>query len=83
MFSSALPKGLNDAQSSEIMKNISSAMAAPGPQPVSNVSTREISGPSLNLSSMFQRGDDASSIGTVETSREVTVNQKGKRAINL
>jgi hypothetical protein len=83
MFSSALPKGLNDAQSSEIMKNISSAMAAPGPPPVSNVSTREISGPSLNLSSMFQRGDDASSIGTVETSREVTVNQKGKRAINL
>jgi len=83
MFSSALPKGLNNTQTEEIMKNISSAMSnKPGPQ-VSNVSTSEISGPSLNLSGIFQRADDASSVGTVETSREVTINQKGKRAINL
>jgi hypothetical protein len=32
---------------------------------------------------MFQKSDDVSSVGTVETSREVTINQKGKRAINL
>jgi hypothetical protein len=83
MFSSALPKGLNDAQSSEIMKNISSAMSNPPPPHVSNVSSKEISGPSLNLSNMFQKSDDVSSVGTVETSREVTINQKGKRAINL
>lgn len=83
MFSSALPKGLNDSQSSEIMKNISSAMAN-APQPtVSNVSSREISGPSMNLSQAFQKTDEVSSVGTVETSREVTINQKGKRAINL
>ena len=50
---------------------------------VSNVSTSEISGPSLNLSNVFQRNDDTSSIGTIETSKEVTINQKGKRAINL
>tara|TARA_B100000787_G_scaffold63187_1_gene46388 strand:+ start:8369 stop:9505 length:1137 start_codon:yes stop_codon:yes gene_type:complete len=83
MFSSAMPKGLNDTQSSEIMKNISSAMANPPPPQVSNVSSKEISGPSLNLSNFFQKTDDVSSVGTVETSREVTINQKGKRAINL
>ena len=82
LFSSALPKGLNDTQSAEIMKNISSAMSNPKPH-VSNVSTSEISGPSLNLSNVFQKTDDTSSIGTIETSKEVTINQKGKRAINL
>lgn len=83
MFSSAMPKGLNDTQSAEIMKNISSAMANPPPPQVSNVSSKEISGPSMNLSNFFQKTDDVSSVGTVETSREVTINQKGKRAINL
>lgn len=83
LFSSAMPRGLNDTQSAEIMKNISSAMSNE-PQPhVSNVSTSEITGPSLNLSKVFQKSDDASSIGTVETSKEVTINPRGKRAINL
>ena len=49
---------------------------------VAGVSTREISGPSINLSSMM-RGSDSESSGSVETSKEVTINQKGKRAINL
>jgi hypothetical protein len=83
LFSSAMPRGLNDTQSSEIMKNISSAMSKEPHPHVSNVSTSEITGPSLNLSNMFQRADDASSIGTVETSKEVTINPRGKRAINL
>ena len=83
MFSSALPRGLNDTQSAEIMKNIRAAAVNDPPPHVSNVSTSEISGPSLNLSNVFQKADDVSSLGTVETSREVTINQKGKRAINL
>ena len=83
MFSSALPRGLNDTQSAEIMKNIRAAASNDPPPHVSNVSTKEISGPSLNLSNVFQKADDVSSLGTVETSREVTINQKGKRAINL
>jgi len=83
LFSSAMPRGLNDTQSAEIMKNISSAMSKEAQPHVSNVSTSEITGPSLNLSNMFQKSDDASSIGTVETSKEVTINPRGKRAINL
>ena len=83
LFSSAIPRGLNDTQSAEIMKNISSAVAKESHPHVSNVSTSEISGPSLNLSNVFQRADDASSVGTVETSKEVTINPRGKRAINL
>ena len=86
LFSSALPRGLNDVQSSEIMKNISAAMANNQPPPaVSNVSTREISGPSFNLASALSGNNDAASdtSGSVETSKEVTINQKGKRAINL
>ena len=83
MFSSAMPRGLNNTQESEIMKNISAAMSNPAPARVANVSTSEISGPSINLSNVFNRSDDTSSIGTIETSKEVTINQKGKRAINL
>ena len=88
LFSSAMPSGLNDIQSSEIMKNISAAMAKSNVQKpaVSGVSTREISGPSMNLSSMLKDDNDNSdsdSSGSVETSKEVTINQKGKRAINL
>ena len=83
LFISAMPRGLNDTQSAEIMKNISSAMSKEAQPHVSNVSTSEITGPSLNLSNMFQKSDDASSIGTVETSKEVTINPRGKRAINL
>ena len=82
MFSSALPRGMDGTQTSEIMKNISKAMQG---------SSGDISGPSLNLSSMINKGkqtaratfDDDSSTGTVETSKEITVNAKGKKAINL
>ena len=84
LFSSAMPGGLNDIQNSEIMKNISAAMSQQNAQKpsVSGVSTREISGPSMNLSSMMRESDSESS-GSVETSKEVTINQRGKRAINL
>ena len=84
LFSSAMPNGLNDLQNSEIMKNISAAMAqqsAPKPS-VSGVSTQEISGPSMNLASML-RDSDSDSSGSIETSKEVTINQRGKRSINL
>lgn len=84
LFSSALPSGLNDLQNSEIMKNITAAMAQESAKPsVSNVSSKEISGPSMNLASMLTEDSDSESSGSIETSREVTVNQKGKRAINL
>lgn len=84
LFSSALPSGLNDLQNSEIMKNISAAMSRETAKPsVSNVSSREISGPSMNLASMLDRDDESESSGSIETSKEVTINQKGKRAINL
>ena len=81
-FSSALPKGVDSTQATEIMKNISKAMQS---------GDNEISGPSLNLSSLINQGkpmqrtrfDDESSTGTVETSKEITVNSKGKKAINL
>lgn len=86
LFSSAMPGGLNDLQNSEIMKNISAAMAqsATSKPDVSGVSTREISGPSMNLASMLREDDEESlSSGSIETSKEVTINQRGKRAINL
>lgn len=84
LFSSAMPSGLNDLQNSEIMKNISAAMAQQASQKptVAGVSTQEITGPSMNLSSML-RDTDSESSGSIETSKEVTINQKGKRAINL
>lgn len=84
LFSSAMPSGLNDLQNSEIMKNISAAMTQQSLQKptVAGVSTQEITGPSMNLSSML-RDTDSESSGSVETSKEVTINQKGKRAINL
>ena len=85
LFSSAMPAGLNDVQSSEIMKNIAAAMSKPNPPKpdVSGVSTKEISGPSMNLSNMLRDDDDSESSGSVETSKEVTINQRGKRSINL
>ena len=84
LFSSAMPSGLNDLQNSEIMKNISAAMGQQSLRKptVAGVSTQEITGPSMNLSSML-RDTDSESSGSVETSKEVTINQKGKRAINL
>lgn len=82
LFSSSLPKGVEATQASEIMKNISKAMQA---------GNSEISGPSTNLSSLINQGrpvprtrfEDESSTGSVETSKEVTINSKGKKAINL
>jgi hypothetical protein len=84
LFSSSMPSGLNDLQNSEIMKNISAAMGQQSLRKptVAGVSTQEITGPSMNLSSML-RDTDSESSGSVETSKEVTINQKGKRAINL
>ena len=83
LFSSAMPGGMNDPQSAEIMKNIAASMASSNSNPsISGVSTKEISGPSMNLSNML-RDDDSESSGSVETSKEVTINQKGKRSINL
>ena len=84
LFSSAMPNGMNDLQNSEIMKNISAAMSQQGTQKqaVAGVSTKEISGPSMNLSGML-RDSDSESSGSIETSKEVIINQKGKRSINL
>jgi hypothetical protein len=84
LFSSAMPNGMNDLQNSEIMKNISAAMSQQSTQKptVAGVSTKEISGPSMNLSDMLKDSDSESS-GSIETSKEVVINQKGKRAINL
>lgn len=83
MFSAAMPRGMDSSQTSEIMKNISKAMQSAGDS--------DISGPSLNLSGLMNQGrpapkarfDDESSTGTVETSKEITVNAKGKKSINL
>lgn len=83
MFSAAMPRGMDSSQTSEIMKNISKAMQSTGDS--------DISGPSLNLSGLMNQGrpapkarfDDESSTGTVETSKEITVNAKGKKSINL
>jgi len=81
LFSSALPSGDNGLQNSEIMKNIAAAMSSSsGPQGKPN--SKEISGPSMNLANMM-RDDDTISNSTVETSKEVKINEKGKRAINI
>ena len=84
LFSSSLPGGLNEIQNSDIMKNIADAMNKSNKpnQAVSGNSSKEITGPSINLSSMLGDSDSVSS-GSIETSKEVTINQKGKRAINL
>jgi hypothetical protein len=82
LFTSSLPKGMESTQASEIMKNISKAMQS---------NNSEISGPSTNLSSILNQGrptakarfEDESSTGTVETSKEITINSKGKKSINL
>lgn len=82
LFASSLPRGVESSQASEIMKNISKAMQA---------GSSEISGPSTNLSSLLNQGrpntrahfEEDSSIGSIETSKEVTINSKGKKAINL
>lgn len=69
----------NGNVSSDILKNISASLgglSAPQPQ------QKDMSGPSINLASVLGN-DDATSSGTVETSKEVTINQRGKRSLNL
>tara|TARA_Y100001970_G_C14255559_1_gene875100 strand:- start:5141 stop:6292 length:1152 start_codon:yes stop_codon:yes gene_type:complete len=82
MFNSALGGG---GGSNDILKNISSAMAGMASAPPTNVPKQDMTGPSLNLASMLggNRDDDVTSNSTVETSKEITVNQKGKRSLNL
>ena len=81
LFSSALPSGDNGLQNSEIMKNIAAAMSNSS-RPQAKPNSNEISGPSMNLASMM-RDDDTISNSTIETSKEVKINEKGKRAINI
>lgn len=81
LFSSALPSGENGLQNSEIMKNIAAAMSNSS-VPQGKPNSKEISGPSMNLANMM-RDDDTISNSTVETSKEVKINEKGKRAINI
>jgi hypothetical protein len=69
LFSSMMPANENP-KTSEIIKNMAYQNSS------------EISGPSTNFSSILKDSDSESS-GSIETSKEVTVNQKGKRAINL
>ena len=71
LFSSVMPANENP-KTSEIIKNMV----------YQNTKSGEMSGPSTNFSSILKDSDTESS-GSVETSKEVTVNQKGKRAINL
>ena len=81
MFNSALGGG----GSNDILKNISSAMSGMASASPASIPKQDMTGPSLNLASMLggNRDDDVTSSGTVETSKEVTINQKGKRSLNL
>lgn len=77
LFSSMMPANENP-KTAEIIKN----MAYQNINSNSKANSSEMSGPSTNFSSILKDSDSESS-GTVETSKEVTVNPKGKRAINL
>jgi hypothetical protein len=81
MFNSALGGG----GSNDILKNISSAMSGMAHVAPTSVPKQDMTGPSINLASMLggNRDDDVTSSGTVETSKEITVNQRGKRSLNL
>lgn len=83
MFSSALGGG--GSGSNDILKNISSAMSGISVGSNSqNIKKPDMTGPSINLANMLSgKDDDVTSSGTVETSKEVTINQKGKRSLNL
>lgn len=84
MFSSALGGG--GSGSNDILKNISSAMSGMSVGSNSqNIKKPDMTGPSMNLANMLSgnKDDDVTSSGTVETSKEVTINQKGKRSLNL
>ena len=76
-FNSMIPEK-SSGQSSEILQKIMSSMS--NSEKVAN--ENNISGPSRNYSDMLN-DDETMSSGSIETSKEVTVNGKGKRAINL
>ena len=80
-FNSMVPEK-SSGQSSEILQKIMSSMS--NSEKVDNMSgpPPNMSGPSFNYSNML-RDDETLSSGSIETSKEVTVNGKGKRAINL
>ena len=73
-FMSSMMPANENPKTSEIIKNMSYQNL--------NSKSEEMSGPSTNYSSILKDSDSESS-GSIETSKEVTVNQKGKRAINL
>lgn len=73
LFSSMMPANENP-KTAEIIKSMAYQN--------SKSNSSEMTGPSTNFSSILKDSDSESS-GSVETSKEVTVNQKGKRAINL
>jgi hypothetical protein len=75
LFSSMMPANENP-KTAEILKNMAFQNSN------SKISSEEMSGPSINFSNMLN-DDETESSGSIETSKEVTVNQKGKRAINL
>jgi hypothetical protein len=74
----------SSGENSEVLQKIMATMS--NSQKVvkeNNISSQSLSGPSTNYSNMLKDDDDTMSSGSVETSKEVTVNGKGKRAINL
>jgi len=73
-FMSSMMPANENPKTSEIIKNMTYQNL--------NSKSEDMSGPSTNYSSILKDSDSESS-GSIETSKEVTVNQKGKRAINL
>jgi hypothetical protein len=78
-FNSMVTEKSSD-QNSEILQKIMSSMS--NSEKVNKTTDANISGPSLNYSNML-KDDETMSSGSIETSKEVTVNGRGKRAINL
>jgi hypothetical protein len=76
-FNSAINEK-SSVQNSEILQKIMTSMSTSEKVAKEN----NISGPSFNYSNML-KDDETLSSGSIETSKEVTVNGKGKRAINL
>ena len=72
--------GEQSSENSEILKKIAASMS--NTEKSKSISNNPLSGPSINYSNMLN-DDDTVSSGSIETSKEVTVNGKGKRAINL
>ena len=79
MFSGMMPAAENP-KTADIIKNM--AYQNLNLNNNKNTERADMSGPSSNFSNLLN-DDETMSSGSVETSKEVTVNQKGKRAINL